>query len=326
MKPWKIPVVITLAFVLPGFNLFGSSAAERTSARLIEAIPSSPPDDRPKLSGPYLGQKPPGLTPEIFAPGIVSREGDQGRLFIAADGSEIIYWEREPINGKMRIISIRNAGGAWSEPAVLPFSEEYINNEPCLSPDGKKLFFVSNRPRTGRGEGEKLPDIWMVEKVDGGWGEPRNIGDPVNRIDIVVQPFYTVDDKLYFGGEKADGSSRGIYISRYAGGGFSEPEKLDEGIFGGQVSGPCVSLDNRTLIVHSRKEGGFGGWDLYASFKDESGSWGELVNMGNAINTEASEAGASFSPDGRYLFFSRAGDIDWVSTKILEDLRPKMQR
>ena len=54
-----------------------------------------------------------------------------------------------------------------------------------------------------------------------------------------------------------------------------------------------------------------------------AGGWGTLVNLGNAVNTEAAEAGASFSPDGKYLFFSRAGDICWVSAKILEALAAK---
>ena len=268
--------------------------------------------------GPYLGQRPPGMGPEVFAPAIVSKEGDQARLFIAADGSEIIYWEREPVNGGMRIISIRSTGGVWSEPEVLPFSEEYINNEPCLSPDGTKLFFVSNRPRSGKGEGEKLPDIWVVEKTAGTWGEPRNLGEPVNRLDIAVQPFLAVDGKLYFGGQQADGSSRGIYVSDCSGGVFADPVKLDDAIFGGQVSGPCVSPDNRVLIVHARRDGGFGSWDLYASFRDSDGRWGALSNLGNAVNTEAAEAGASFSPDGKYLFFSRNGDIFWVSAEILD--------
>jgi Tol biopolymer transport system component len=246
--------------------------------------------EKASLSGPYLGQKPPGLTPEVFAPGIVSKEGDQARLFIGPDGSEIIYWERDPVGGKMRILSILRKGGLWSAPKALPFSEEYANNEPCLSPDGKKLFFVSNRPRSGQGEAEKLPDIWVVEKTHGTWGEPRNIGDPVNRLDIAVQPFLAVDGKLYFGG---------------------------------QVSGPCVSPDNQVLIVHARKDGGYGEWDLYASFKDADGAWGPLVNLGNAVNTKAAEAGGSFSPDGKYLFFSRAGDIYWVSAKVLEGLKPQ---
>lgn len=275
----------------------------------------------PVLTGPYLGQKPPGMTPEVFAPGIVSKEGDQGRLSIAPDGSEIIYWERDA-NGRMRILSVVEKGGAWSSPQPLPFSEQYVNNEPCLSPDGKSLYFVSNRPRSGTGEAEIFPDIWVVEKTAGKWGEPRNLGEPVNRLDIVVQPFMAAGGKLYFGGQAADGSSRGIYVSRKDGDVFSEPEMLDPGLFDRQASGPCVSPDGQVLIVHTRKEGGFGSWDLYASFQDAAGGWGPLVNLGNAVNTEAAEAGASFSPDGKYLFFSRAGDIYWVSAKVLEALRP----
>ena len=57
--------------------------------------------DFPKLTGPYLGQKPPGKTPEIFAPGIVSTEGLQLRLFFTPDGSEIVY---------MSMINIQDQG------------------------------------------------------------------------------------------------------------------------------------------------------------------------------------------------------------------------
>lgn len=293
------------------YEFLGPAAEPRRTDKTDKAAPS----------GPYLGQKPPGMTPEVFAPGIVSKEGDQGRLFIAPDGSEIIYWERDA-GGRMRILSILNKGRVWSEPEVLPFSEEYINNEPCLSPDGKRLYFVSNRPRSGTGEAEKFPDVWVVEKTAGKWGQPKNLGEPVNRLDIVVQPFMAADGKLYFGGQQADRSARGIYVSQPVRGVYSEPEMLDAGVFG-EASGPCVSPDSRVLIVHARKDGGYGSWDLYASFRDAAGNWGALVNLGSAINTEAAEAGASFSPDGKYLFFSRAGDIFWVSAKIPESLRPK---
>jgi Tol biopolymer transport system component len=104
---------------------------------------------------------------------------------------------------------------------------------------------------------------------------------------------------------------------------FVAPVKLDEKIFQGRVRGICISPDNSTLIVHSDKPGGFGGWDLYIAFKDKSGNWTELKNMGDVINTNLPEANATFSPDGKYIFFSRGDDIYWVSTKIIEDLRPK---
>jgi len=47
-------------------------------------------EDVPRLKGPYLGQKPPGMTPEVFAPGIVSKDGPQAKLFFTRDGN--ICW------------------------------------------------------------------------------------------------------------------------------------------------------------------------------------------------------------------------------------------
>jgi hypothetical protein len=94
-----------------------------------------------RLAGPYLGQKPPGMTPEIFAPGVVSREGDQGELNVSPDMNEIIYWERKPPDNLNTIVRIIRDGEQWKAPEILPFSKDYINNEPSLSPDGKYIFF-----------------------------------------------------------------------------------------------------------------------------------------------------------------------------------------
>jgi len=280
----------------------------------VTSAVQGPPAVLPGLRGPYIGQKPPGMKPELFAPGIVSKEGDQGRLFVAPDGSEIIYWERTP-GGAMAILSIRSEGGTWSSPVALPFSREHVHNEPCLSLDGQRLFFVSDRPRSGAGEAERRPSIWVSEKSQGEWAEPRRIA-AFDGLDLTVQPYAIADGGLYFMGQSE--GQRAVYYSRYSEGRFSAPAKVGESVFTGQASGPCLSPDGRVLILHSRREGGFGGWDLYVSFIDRDGNWGELRNLGETINTAGNEAGASFSPDGRYLFFSRDGDVYWVSARILE--------
>ncbi|HUU06727.1 MAG TPA: DJ-1/PfpI family protein [Patescibacteria group bacterium] len=279
----------------------------------------------PILKGAYLGQKPPGMTPELFAAGIVSGQGNQAKLFLTPDGGEIIFASMQMVPGQgndpsardISFISIKRVDGIWRKPSVLPFSRDFINDEPCLSHDGKRLFFVSNRPKDGCSEPEKMPDIWMVNRVEGEWSKPRNAGEPVNTDEVEVQPFYSIDDKLYFC--RRDG----VYYSQFSGEHFLPPVKLDENTFKGRLSGICISPDNNTLIVHSNMAGGLGGWDLYASFRGKTGEWSSLINIGAPVNSAESEGNATFSPDGKYLFFSRGGDIYWISAKIMDGLRSK---
>lgn len=277
----------------------------------------------PKLTGPYLSQKPPGMIPEKFAPGIVSKDGVQSKLLLSPDGTEIIFVnmklipgeQNSPSSRQIRFECIKMKDGSWEAPIILPFSSEFLNDEPTISSDGKMLFFVSNRPKDGSKEVQKMPDIWVSKKDGDNWSDPQNLGTPVNTDGVEAQPFFSSDNKLYLG--RMDG----LYYSHYSEGKFSEPVKLSNEIFQGRVRGLCISPDNEVLIIHSDKPGGYGGWDLYCSFKDAEGNWTKLINMGNAINTEQPEANATFSPDGKYIFFSRGDDIYWVSTRVLENVR-----
>ena len=78
-------------------------------------------------------------------------------------------------------------------------------------------------------------------------------------------------------------------------------------------------------------EDGYGDSDIYISFKQNDGTWGNAINLGDKINTSAWEASASITPDGKYLFFSRnVGsnnfenvDIFWVDAKVVFDLKTK---
>lgn len=283
-------------------------------------------DDRPRLSGPFLGQQPPGMTPKIFAPGIVSTDGQQSKLRLTPDGREIIFSSMrmppgpgsDPAAREIRFLSARmRDDGTWNAPAVLPFSLEYVNEEPCLSPDGQRLYFVSNRPRTGSAEPERAPDIWAVDRRGDGWCEPFNLGEPVNSDGVEVQPHFGSDGLLYFC--RPDG----IYCSALEAGKFRTPAKLDEKIFPGRWSGICLSPDGRALLLHGKREGGLGGWDLYVSLRNEGGGWSRPQNLGEPVNSPAAEGNATFSPDGKYLFFTRDGDIYWVSAGVVAGLRPR---
>jgi len=112
-------------------------------------------EDFPKLTGPYLGQKPPVDEPVLFAPGIVSTGVDHCSAGFSPDGKEI-YWE---LGTKIGFSKLEN--GRWTEPEVVSFckGDTYQYGNPFISPDGKKMFFTTMRPgavrRTRRTSGTR---------------------------------------------------------------------------------------------------------------------------------------------------------------------------
>ena len=112
----------------------------------------------PKLTGPYLGQKPSGMTPEIFAPGIIStKEYKDFSGTFTPDGREY-YFFRFAEGAGMIVTRLQN--GVWTVPEPASFNTEYIDNEPHITPNGQIMFFNSNRPFPGSGEGRSHPELY----------------------------------------------------------------------------------------------------------------------------------------------------------------------
>ncbi len=91
---------------------------------------------------------------------------------------------------------------------------------------------------------------------------------------------------------------------------------------------PFIAPDDSYLIWDSERDGGYGRSDLYISFRQQDGSWGAAINMGDKINTALEDGFPNVTPDGKYLFFGRQvspgnSDIFWVDAQIIETLRPK---
>jgi Tol biopolymer transport system component len=123
-----------------------------------------------------------------------------------------------------------------------------------------------------------------------------------------------------------------IQSSQLVDGKYDDPKPLSKEINSGkQNSHPFIAPDESYIIWDSQRDEGFGDADIYISFKSQDGSWGKAINMGDKINTDAWDAAASVTPDGKYLFFNRnVGsdkyenvDIFWVDAQIIQDLRPK---
>ena len=118
------------------------------------------------------------MTPEIFAPGIISIGMGESSIAVTPDGREIFYVVDA---GKTEtIVTTKFENGRWLPPEVAPFSGKYLDGFPSIHPDGTKLFFHSYRPLDNNSKIAEVVNIWFVEKKGNKWGNPKPIGPPVN--------------------------------------------------------------------------------------------------------------------------------------------------
>ena len=257
-------------------------------------------------TGPYIGQEPPGTEPELFAPGIVTSGLSTRDVAILPDGSEIYFGLFLPNYKFAAIAYTRLENGRWTRPEIAPFSGKYKDIEPCISPDGGKLFFLSYRPLEAGGEATDNEDIWVVERVDDGWGEPYNIGPPVNSEAGEFFPSITADGTLYFTRFNTQTRGNEILRSRLVDGKYAEPERLPEQVNCGRDRfNAFIAPDESYCIVPAfGMEDSVGSVDYYIVFRNDDDTWREPVNMGDKVNTTgALEYSPYVTRDGKYFFF-----------------------
>ena len=162
-------------------------------------------DPVPSLEGPYLGQTPPGTTPEIFAPGFISTDLDELEAAFSPDGTELYLAVMAEIGSEFvaAIAMTKIENGSWTNLEIAPFSDVGLNMDPFVHPDGSKLYFTSTRPlegdQAGTEDGEELQsNIWVMDREGAGWGAPRPIGPPINGLGNVGTPTVTRSGNMYF--------------------------------------------------------------------------------------------------------------------------------
>jgi len=262
--------------------------------------------DFPALNGPYLGQKGPGSTPEIFAPGILSLGFHEHNIAISPDGKEIFFVAASSDFSRYLIMTTRLINGTWTIPEVALFSGGRNDGAPAFSPDGKRLYFSSRRPRPGGGTSAEDFNIWYVERKADSWTGPTSLGGPVNTGQNEVNPSVTSDGTIYFQRiEKLGALDWDLYRSSPRNGVYGLPERLPASVnTEANEAGPFIAPDGSYLLFQSNRPGGYGIMDIYVTYRTKGGGWGDPINLGERINSPYSDWGPVVSPDGRYLFFS----------------------
>ena len=297
-------------------------------ASICEATPAlaGTTDLASSFHGAYFGQKPPGITPEPFAPEFLSSQFPfVARIAFTRDGDECYFTVADATFSHPQIYLTKLENGAWTVPAVAVFAHDLtISSEPFFSADGSKLYFTSN------GDGQSATnrrDLWVTERAQEGWGDPQRLPPPINSAYSEWFFFQEANGTVYFVSNRPGGlGGTDIYRAPQESG---RPAVVED--VGAPINSkddewdPLVLPGGRTLVFASTRPGGAGGADLYVSYDDGRGGWTAPVNTGDGFNTQAYESAPSLSPDGKYLFFARYdgkhSSLYWVAAAALERFR-----
>ncbi|MCK9423164.1 MAG: OmpA family protein [Bacteroidales bacterium] len=194
----------------------------------------------------------------------------------------------------------------WSEAIPLGPPVNTNGNEGALtiSPDGNFLFFAAcDRP-----DGYGSCDIYWAKRIGDHWTVPQNMGPRINSPQWDSQPSFSSDGKtLYFASKRPGGKgSSDIWNSQLQPDGqWSEPVNLGDSInTKAEEMAPFIHPDDQTLYFSSKGHLGMGGLDLFFSRKIGIGTWGQPVNMGFPINTQANEISIIVNAKGNMAYIS----------------------
>jgi Tol biopolymer transport system component len=226
------------------------------------------------------------------------------------DGNTVFWtgWNGRWGSGQTSLKTIYTShwnGHEWSEPQVAKFSHTYNDGDPFVSPDGRWVYFVSDRPRQGAGaETRTNTDIWRYP-LDGSTAAQRL---SVNSMADEYSPVLTASGTLYFASAREGGLGEGdIYRAVPRADGFAAPELLSSAI--NSPTGEWnlwVSEEETEMLFEasSRKTNLSTPGDLYYS-RNSTAGWSPAIPV-TQLNTRGSDLMPRLAPDGTSLYYSSA--------------------
>jgi hypothetical protein len=253
---------------------------------------------------------------EAFAPNLA----DSGRLFrgtFSADG-RVLYFFKKVTPGKedYRIYTSEKQGNAWAAPVRLDLGGEFSDLYPSVSPDGKRMAFVSYRPAPGDTMQERNGYLWYTERTGDGWGAPRFIGVANEFGSYHSGPVIEADYSIHFHRTSADWRRKWSLHTSWNGVNYETPVAgADEEVLGQwtgwqggkyHIWGGTMPKPDLLLIEMSEKNesGRPKPPELWISRKQGS-RWTKPVLAEGGVNTPLTENFFTPTPDGCSLLFVR---------------------
>lgn len=185
--------------------------------------------------------------------------------------------------------------------AVNTVESEYF---PSMPVDGSSLIFTRRLNNFNE-------DFFASRKNASGWERSFHLNGSINTAQNEGAQNISQDGSwlVFTGCNRQDGfGSCDLYISYITNDGWSEAINMGNKVNSDQWdSQPCLSPDKRDLYFSSRRQGGYGGSDIYVSHLQPNGKWSEPENLGPQINTVGDESSPFIHADNQSLYFTSTG-------------------
>ncbi len=232
----------------------------------------------------------------MVGPGVISTAAPEFALSLMPDGSEL-YFDRASADRRTFAIMVsRRTGDGWGEPQVVSFSGTWRDADPFITPDGKRLYFSSDRPSANTRDSSF--NTWYVERTGSGWSDPIDPGPPLNSDSTDIFVSATRSGDVVFSSAR-QGPSR-IYRASPTGTSWSEPVAL-ELTPGDGVGNPAISPDGRLLVLVRPVNGRDG--ELFFSCRQGS-AWTPLGALPEPVHSRWTDVAPSIDATGKVLYFT----------------------
>ena len=144
-----------------------------------------------------MGQPVPGLTPVLFAPGIVNTDAVELNSVFSPDMREF-FFARGSAGGRPTMFHSQLADGRWSPPRELmlyPGQARALAVDMSVSHDGNELFFLGDYQPPGA-TATASPDIWRSRRLNGAWATAEIVSAPISTDASEVYPTVVRDGSL----------------------------------------------------------------------------------------------------------------------------------
>jgi hypothetical protein len=242
--------------------------------------------------------------PIVFNSGLENQSG----IVFSADGKTAYWtawngiWGGDAASPRTIHVS-RLKDGGWSEAAAVPFSGAFNDDDPYVSPDGRWLYFISDRPAF-EGDERRDGDIWRYSLSGDGALERLDVNTDADE----YSPVLTASGTLYFASARDGGPGQGdLYRARHSGDGFGPAESLGAAV--NSRSGEWnlwVAADESEMLFEasSRPTNVSAPGDLYYSWKTPAG-WTAAMPV-SQLNGAGSDLLPRMHPDGNTLYYTSA--------------------